>query len=104
VWIWPQNQNGKDAVFERAIVNGIYLKIDIMCDEDGYNVLFNSPQKDVSEKDFANLVAKIKSLADFEVAKDAPNRVIKHFAFTDEKGLYDFIDAVLPELASKVMK
>ena len=35
MWIWPQNQNGKDAVFEGAIVNGIYLKIDILCDEDG---------------------------------------------------------------------
>ena len=41
---------------------------------------------------------------DFEIAKDAKNRVIKHFAFTDEKGLYDFIDAVLPELASLIKK
>ena len=104
MWIWPQNQNGKDAVFEGAIVNGIYLKIDILCDEDGYNVLFNSPKEDVSEKDFANLVASIISLADFEVAKDAPNRIIKHFAFTDEKGLCTFIDAILPELASLIMK
>ena len=105
MWIWPQNQNGKDAVFEGAIVNGIYLKIDIICDELGYDVWFNNPQDHfVSEQEFASLVKSINSLADFEVAENARNRLIRHFAFTDEKGLYAFIDAVLPELASLITK
>jgi hypothetical protein len=104
MWIWPP-QNGKDAVFEEAIVNGIYLKIDIICDELGYDVWFNNPpQHFVSEQEFASLVKSLNSLADFEMANDAQNRVIKHFAFTDEKGLCDFIDAVLPELAALIRK
>ena len=105
IWTWPQNQNGKDAVFEGAVVNGIYLKIDIICDELGYDVWFNNPtQHFVPEQKFASLVESINSLADFEVAKDAKNRVTKHFAFTDEKGLCDFIDAILPELTSFIKK
>ena len=101
IWIWAN----KDAVFEGAVVNGIYLKIDILCNELGYDVWFNNPSQDfVPEQKFASLVKSLNSLADFEIAKDAKNRVIKHFAFTDEKGLYDFIDAVLPELASLIKK
>lgn len=101
IWIW----SSKDAVFEGAIVNGIYLKIDILCNELGYDVWFNNPpQHNVSEQEFASLVKSVKSLADFEVAKDANNRVIKHFAFTDEKGLFSFIDSILPELAFMIKK
>ena len=101
IWIWAN----KDAVFEGAIVNGIYLKIDILCNELGYDVWFNNPPQDfVPEQEFASLVKSLNSLADFEVAKDAQNRVIKHFAFTDEKGLCAFIDAVLLELASLIKK
>lgn len=106
IWIWkPRDNSFKDAVFEGAIVNGIYLKIDILCNEHGYDVWFNNPpQYFVSDQEFTNLVNSIKSLANFEVAKDAKNRLIKHFAFTDEKGLCAFIDAVLPELASLIKK
>ena len=101
IWIWAN----KDAVFEGAVVNGIYFKIDILCNELGYDVWFNNPSQDfVPEQEFASLVKSLNSLADFEIAKDAKNRVIKHFAFTDEKGLCTFIDAVLLELTSLIKK
>ena len=106
IWIWkPKDNSFKDAVFDGAIINGIYLKIDILCNEHGYDVWFNNPdQYFVPDQEFANLFKSLNSLADFEVAKDAKNRVIKHFAFTDEKGLCDFIDAILPELTSLIKK
>ena len=101
IWIWAN----KDAVFEGAVVNSIYFKIDILCNELGYDVWFNNPSQDfVPEQEFASLVKSLNSLADFEIAKDAKNRVIKHFAFTDEKGLCTFIDAVLLELTSLIKK
>ena len=97
MWIWPP-KSGKDAVFEGATINGIYLKIDILCDENGYDVLFNSPEDNVSGTDFTNLVYKIETLNDFKVSPDTRNRVVKHFSFDDEKGLFVFIDNILQEM------
>lgn len=94
MWIWTN----KDAVFEGATINGIYLKIDILCNECGYEVLFNSPKDNVSEIDFTNVVNSLESLNDFLVSPDTRNRVVKHFSFDDEKGLFDFIDSILQEM------
>ena len=66
MWIWTN----KDAVFEGATINGIYL----------------------------NLVNSLESLNDFIVSPDTRNRVVKHFSFDDEKGLFDFIDSILQEM------
>jgi len=106
IWIWkPRDNSFKDAVFEGAIINNIYLKIDILCNEYGYTVWFNNPpQYYVAEQDFSDLVTALKSLKDFEADTNAKNRMIKHFAFTDEKGLFSFIESILVELSAMVKK
>lgn len=104
IWIWkPRDNSFKDAVFEGAIIKNIYLKIDILCNVYGYTVWFNNPpQYYVAEQDFSNLVSELKSLKDFEADTNAKNRMIKHYAFTDEKGLVSFIDNILVELSAMV--
>ena len=94
--VWIHNNN--DAVFGKVVMNGIELKIDIWCYNTGYEVRFNAQNED-REEDFVQLALKIKALKDFGFAKqDGINWYVKHFMFTDEKGLFDFLDQVLDEL------
>ena len=92
VWIHSNN----DAVFGEVVINGIGLKIDIWCSDAGYEVRVNARDKD-KEEDFVQLVQSIKALNGFE-KKEKLNWVVKFFGFSDEKGLFDFLDQVLSEL------
>lgn len=87
----------RDTVFEGAVVNGIKLKFDIWCYDTGYKVVFWTPDEKVNEEDFVQLYLKIKALKDFE-KQDGINWYVKHFKFTDENGLFGFLDQVLSEL------
>jgi hypothetical protein len=94
VWIYKS----WDTVFEKAIVDDIYLKMDIWCYEERYDVLFWTPTPEVEESAFNSCVAKIHSLKQFSPKSDARNQLIRHFAFTEETALLNFIQELLTEL------
>lgn len=98
LWIYGNH----DAVFEGAIVDSIYLKMDIWCYESGYDVLFWSPEdKNASENDFNLLINSIKSLDGFVAKESSKNQIIKQFKFEEEGCLFSFIKALLEELNNK---
>lgn len=90
-----------DAVFEKAIIDGIYTKMDIWCYEDHYDVLFWCPEE-VEEKEFTNLVGRIQSLKDFKPKGDVINQIVKQYGFFEESTLFDFIREFLKELSQMV--
>ena len=101
LWIYGNH----DAVFEGAVVNSIYLKMDIWCYEFGYDVLFWSPEdKNASENDFKLLINCIKSLDGFVAKEGTKNQIIKQFKFEEEGCLFSFINALLDELTKLVIK
>lgn len=93
IWIYKST----DAVFEGALIRGLYLKIDIWCYENRYDVLFWAREED-DETVFYKIVSDINSLADFTKKIDTKNQIIKHFNFNDEEGLFVFIDSILHEM------
>lgn len=95
VWI----NYSHDAVFEKAVVDGIYTKMDIWCYEERYDVLFWSPTEDLPEEAFSNLIRKIHSLEGFEPKENAKNQIVRHFGFTEESALFNFIQSLLKELS-----
>ena len=99
VWIYSPN-NPRDAVFEGAVVLGLYIKMDIWCSEDGYEVLFYSPaDRQPDETVFNEIRNNVNSLQDFIDVLNEKCRITKHFDFTDDKGLFAFIDNILLELS-----
>lgn len=100
VWIY----RSWDTVFEKAIVDDIYLKMDIWCYEERYDVLFWTPTPEVEESAFNSCVAKIHSLKQFSPKSDARNQLIRHFAFTEETVLLNFIQELLTELHTIIYK
>lgn len=95
VWIY----NSRDAVFEKAVIAGIYTKMDIWCYEERYDVVFWSPVEDLEEEAFSSLVRKIHSLEGFEPKENVKNQIVRHFSFTEEKALFDFIQTLLKEIS-----
>lgn len=95
VWIY----NSHDAVFEKGVVDGIYTKMDIWCYEERYDVVFWSPTDDLPEEAFSNLIGKIHSLEGFEPKENAKNQIVRHFGFTEEGVLFNFIQSLLKELS-----
>ena len=95
VWIY----NSRDAVFEKAVIAGIYTKMDIWCYEERYDVVFWSPVEDLEEEAFFSLVRKIHSLEGFEPKEKVKNQIVRHFNFTEEKDLFDFIQTLLKEIS-----
>ena len=93
IWIYKD----QDAVFEKAIIKGIYLKIDIWCYDTGYDMDFWTPDDSINEMDFTQLVQSMESLQDF-TKQDNVNSYRKHFDFIDEKGLFASLNDVLNEL------
>lgn len=95
VWIY----NSRDAVFEKAIIAGIYTKMDIWCYEERYDVVFWSPVEELEEEAFFSLVRKIHSLEGFEPKEKVKNQIVRHFNFTEEKALFEFIQTLLKEIS-----
>lgn len=93
IWIY-RNQ---DAVFEHASIQNVYVKMDIWCYENGYDVLFWTPDN-VDETVFSQIVSSINSLSGFSKKADSKNRYILHFDFQNEDGLFSFIETLLKEL------
>lgn len=95
VWI----HSSCDAVFEKAVINGIYTKMDIWCYEERYDVVFWSPTESLEGDVFSNLVSHIHSLEGFEAMENVKNHIVRHFGFTEETALFDFIRELLKELS-----
>ena len=95
IWIYES----RDAVFEHAEIDGIYIKIDIFCYEERYDVVFWSPDEDLQEETFSILVKKIHSLEGFEPKANDKNQIIRRFGFSEESTLFNFIQALLKELS-----
>lgn len=100
IWIY----RSQDAVFEGAVINNAYFKMDIWCYEHGYDVLFWTPNdqpscEKIKDLEFSNFIRNIKSLNDF-VVEENKFQCKKHFDFSDESGLYTFIENFLEELRS----
>ena len=95
VWIY----SSRDAVFEKAVIYGVYTKMDIWCYEERYDVIFWSPTESLEEDTFINLVSNIHSLEEFEAMENAKNQIVRHFGFTEEPALLDFIRELLEELS-----
>lgn len=91
VWIYK----GEDAVFEGAIANGIYLKMDVWCTDQGYDILFWTPDDQIKETEFNSLIAKFAVLGSFLKASDCKYRVTKHIKISEESVLYSIIDNLL---------
>jgi len=99
VWLYSQS-NPRDAVFEGAEILGMYLKMDIWCSEEGYEVLFYSPDdRQPDETVFNEIRNKVNSLNDFSDVLDEKCEITKNFDFKNETGLYSFIDSILIELS-----
>ncbi len=100
IWIYSNN----DAVFEGAIVNNVYYKMDIWCFEDGYSVQFWAPNDKsydkISEELFSNFIEGPTSLKGFVIKEEDKLRCEKHFSFFEEDKLYEFIEKILEELKS----
>lgn len=96
VWIY----NYRDAVFEGANILGQYIKMDILCSEEGYEILFYSPEDhQPDEAAFDEILSKVKSLNGFRPVLDQKCRLTNNIDFTDEAGLIAFIDEILVELS-----
>ena len=97
VWIY----NLKDAVFEGAEILGLYIKMDIWCSEEGYEILFYSPEDhQPDETVFNEILSKVKSLNGFRPVSEQKCRLTYNIDFSDEAGLISFIDNILLELQS----
>ena len=94
---------GSDAVFECAIVNGVYLKLDIICSENGYEVLLWTPNENEQQL-FENLIKMMQSIRDFKQKSDSGGQIVRYFRFAEEEKLVDFIQELLSELDSKCIK
>ena len=78
--------------------------MDIWCSEEGYEVNFYIPDdKQPDEIVFNDLRKNVKSLNGFSDVLDEKCDITKSFDFSDETGLYSFIDSLLIEL-SKMKK
>lgn len=94
VWIYKS----QDAVFENVTIDNIYLKLDIWCYEERYDVLFWCPNQDTEETAFKNIVKQIHSLKEFNPITNEKNKLIRHFSFKEENELFLFIQQLLKEL------
>ena len=90
---------GNDTVFEGAVVKGVYLKLDIVCGENGYEVLLWTPNNNEQQL-FENLIKEMRSVSDFKQKEDG-GQIEQHFKFMEEERLVDFIHELLSELSSK---
>lgn len=97
VWIY----SSCDAVFEKAVINGIYTKMDIWCYEERYDVVFWSPTESIEAEAFSNLVRSIHSLEGFE-PENVKNHIVRHFGFNEEPILFDFLQELLKEMSLMV--
>ncbi len=93
-----------DTVFNACELGNLYLKLDVWCSENGYNVSFWAPpyhNKLQSENyDIKDDFKDIEILNEFEYENNQKYRIIKHFDF-DENSLFDFIDKFLTVLTEK---
>ena len=86
-----------DTVFDAFKIDDLYLKLDILCDINGYTVYFwcqNKPDYDISSE----FKEKFDFLSGFEMHNDEKNNIKKHFDLFEEENLFIFIDNLLAGL------
>ena len=95
VWI-----NNQFAVFEALNLDNYYLKADILCNEQGYDVVFWAPDNQ-EEGGFEKIVYSLNSLNDFQKKQNVKCQYHRHFDFKDELVLFYFIESFLKELRER---
>ena len=94
---------GSDTVFEGAVVDGVYLKLDIICSENGYEVLLWTPNENEQQL-FENLIKMMQSVRDFKQKADGGSQIVQYYGFAEEEKLVEFIHELLSELNTKCKK
>ncbi len=85
--------------FDKAPINeNQTISIDIYCSESGYNLRLFGRDNELSEGDFEFLKQNAGIFHVFQ--KNGTATYATHFDFSDENGLYSFIDQILEELRS----
>lgn len=92
IWIYKNT----DAVFEGLKIFDLYFKMDIWCNENGYDVYLWNPNDELF--DILAYFKNIEILNDFKVYNSRGNNIIKHFNIFDEKLLFEFVDSILKSL------
>lgn len=100
--LWNDKSN-YCVFFEKANIKEMPITIDVYCGDYGYELRLFMRGVIFAEKDFDQLVEKVKSLSKFQkqIEENGNCRgICRDFGFYDEKKLYDYIDALLEELKS----
>ncbi|WP_434503697.1 PDDEXK-like family protein [Prevotella sp.] len=99
VKIWRYKDS--DTVFEGFTLNGDnqYYKLDVWCNENGYDLYFWNPQND--QEDIKSVFRNFESLIDFYPKDNILNKVYLHLSLYEEEKLYNIIDILLKELSTK---
>jgi len=92
--IWRYQK--RDTVFDGFVLSDIYIKMDIWCSENGYEIHFwNRDNLDFDVKEY---FVDIRSFKDFSYHADKKHSIIKTFNFNEEEKLFHFVDTLLDEL------
>lgn len=91
IWIYIKNT----TVFEGFKVNELYFKINILCNENGYDVIFFEKDDKI---DICNYFNKIKELEDFKIYNGNISQIHKQFGIFKEDVLFEFIRSLCKSL------
>lgn len=101
--IWRNKES--DTVFEGFTLNGNnqYYKLDVWCNESGYDLYFWNSQND--QEDIKSIFINFESLKDFQ-PKDGNviSNLFLHLGFYEEEKVIHIIDTLLKELSMKKLE
>lgn len=100
--LWRYTERGwHDVVFENFVLRGVYIKMDIWCYEDFYDIVIWSPE-DRRTSDTLTVKAVIGSLPSLQsfVCQEDNNHIKGRFGIKEEANLISFINQFLQELRS----
>lgn len=99
VWIY----NNRVAVFEEGLISDVPIVVDVACSEEGYDVdIFTRDSNRVN--DFLQIKDTVTALCEHHSKREDNSRITRHFDFTNENGLCEFIDSLLSELKERKEK
>ena len=103
--LWRYTEHGwHDVVFENFVLRGVYIKMDIWCYEDFYDIVIWSPE-DRRTSDTLTVKAVIGGLPSLQTftCQEDNNHITGRFGIKEEANLIDFINQFLQELRSLLL-